>query len=150
MHIPHFNRLLLQIVGKAFRHFLRERSYKHSSLFGNHSVYLALQIVDLPFRRADFNDRVQKPRRADNLFGIVVGYRKLVIRGGCGNENNLPYPLVEFFKRKRTVIVSRFQPETEIDEILFSRPVAVIHRPYLRHGHMAFVDKRYKIFGEII
>ena len=104
----------------------------------------------LPFRRADFHERIEKPRGADDLLRVVIRNRKFVLRGRGGNKNRLSHSRIELRKRKRSVVVSRLQSETEIDEVLLSRPVAVIHRADLRNGHMTFVDESYEILREII
>lgn len=81
VHIPHFERLFFKIIGKAFRHFLRERGNEYSSAGIDNFSYFGLQIVYLPFRRSYLDHRIEKPGRTDNLFGVVVRYGQFVVGG---------------------------------------------------------------------
>ena len=56
----------------------------------------------------------------------------------------------KFVEGERPVVIGRGQAEAVVDEALFTRVVAVVHRAHLRQRHVAFVDKQQKIVREVV
>ena len=60
------------------------------------------------------------------------------------------HAILEFLKRQRTIIQRARQPEPVLHQVLFARPVAVIHALQLRHRLMALVDEHQGVRRQII
>ena len=88
--------------------------------------------------------------RPSDAITFFISLCKSSIRGSSRYINGLTYSRTEFVKSQRAIIVSRAKSETITDKIVFPRSVTVVHRAYLRNGHMAFIDKHDEVFREII
>ena len=56
----------------------------------------------------------------------------------------------KFVEGERPVVIGRGQAEAVVDEALFTRVVAVVHRAHLRQRHVALVDEEDEIVGEVV
>src|ERR1700751_2473845 len=58
--------------------------------------------------------------------------------------------MLEFFEGERAIVEGRGHAETEVDESLFARAIAVIHGADLRDGLVRFVNDEQKIRRDVI
>ena len=56
----------------------------------------------------------------------------------------------KFVEGERPVVIGRGQAEAVVDQALFTRVVAVVHRAHLRQRHVALVDEEDEIVGEVV
>ncbi len=108
-------------------------------------------MVDLVQRGFHLYQRVKQTGRADNLLDHhTLALLQLVVGRGGADIYDLSGQTLEFLKPQRAVVEGRLQAEAVVDKILLARKVAAIHRPYLRHRHMALVNYRQVVFREIV
>ena len=150
VHIAHLDAIFLQIPRQILGHLLCQRRDKRPLALCRRRVDLADEVVDLSLDRSDKDLRVKQAGGPDDLFGDLAGAFALIVRGRGRDVDGLPDAAVELVERQRPVVIGRRQTEAEVDERLFSRPVAVVHRPHLRERHVALVDEQQKILWEIV
>ena len=77
-------------------------------------------------------------------------FRQFIRSGRRGYINKLLVRALKLFERQRPVVHGRRQTKSVLDEVFFSRPVAVVHAAKLRHRLMAFVDEHQRVLRQII
>ena len=107
------------------------------------------EVVHLMAGGTHFNGRIEQTGRTYHLFGhnTFRAFQLVFCRSG-GNVNGLGRQCLEFFEAERAVVFGRRQTETVFDQIGLSGQIAAVHRPYLRHGDVTFVDDEQKILRE--
>ena len=93
---------------------------------------------------------IQEPGGTDDLFHHLVGGFHFVGPGSGRNVDDLPPLGLEFIKSQRPVVDGRRQPEPVLHQLFLPRPVSGVHGSELGQGHMALVDHRKEIFGEVV
>ena len=74
----------------------------------------------------------------------------LIGAGRSGDVDDLVDALLELAEVEGPVVEGGRQPEAEVDEDLFARPVAAVHRPDLGQGHVGLVDEQQVVLGEVV
>src|SRR5581483_4397196 len=96
------------------------------------------EIIHLPLNRANLYFGIDQAGWPDDLFDDYARrFRQFIRTGCCGYINRLIDAILKFFKRKRPVVPSARQPESILDQNVFTRPVAVVHALKLRYGLVA-------------
>ena len=150
MDISYLDAVLFKILGKVFRHLTSKRGNENALVLLNSQSYLTHKVVNLTFNVSDLYFGVNEARRSDKLLCGGVRMLTLVVSRRCADEYRLIYLFLELFKEERTVIVSRGQTETEINEIFLSRRVTTAHTANLRQSYVRLVNEKKKILREII
>ena len=68
MKIAHLNLEATQVLGELLRHSLGERRHENPFAAFYPALNLANEVIDLPFRRANLDGRIQQTRGPNNLF----------------------------------------------------------------------------------
>ena len=90
-----------------------------------------------------------KPGRPNDLLDdFAARLLQLVFARRRADEHHLVDLLLPLLKLQRPVVERARQPEAVLDERLLPAPVAVVHRPNLRHGDVRLIDDHQKIFGK--
>ena len=109
------------------------------------------QVVHLAADGPHFHLRIEQAGGADDLLDHRAGRLGQLIRARRGgNVDDLVDAILEFFERERTVVERAGQAESEFDQRLFARTVAMIHALKLRDGLVAFVEEHQRIVRKII
>ncbi len=69
VHVAHADALFVQVFGQVLGHALGQGGDQGAQAAQRHLAHLVQQVVDLHFDRADFDLRIDKAGRADDLFG---------------------------------------------------------------------------------
>ena len=111
---------------------------------------LGHQVVDLALGRPDFDHRVDQAGRANDLLDNLLRVCQLVgSRCGAGVDHLVERGL-KLVEAQRTVVHGAGQPEPEVDQHLFARPIAVVHAAQLRDGHVRLVDDEQPVGREVV
>src|SRR5690606_11922028 len=130
MQIPHANPDTLEEIGEVLRHPLREGGDEDALPALRAPPDLGEQVVDLSLHRPDFHDRVEQPRRADDLLDDhSAALLQLVVARRRRNENDLRDHLLPLVEAQRAVVELRGEAEAVLDEDQLAGPIAVVHRP---------------------
>ena len=106
-------------------------------------------MLNLDRRRHDFDDRIEKSGRPNDLLDdSALGPLEFVLGRSRAHKDDFVEPLFPFGEFERPVVVRAREPESVIDEVLFARAVARIHGADLGHGNVRLVDEHKKVFGE--
>ena len=150
VHIAHLYSHSFEVCGQILRHFLGEGCDKCALFFLCSYIYLRHKVVKLAFSRSDGYFGIKQTCRSDNLLGDNLAFFGFKVARSRADENRLINSFVEFVEVERTVIKRRGQTEAVVDKALFARVVACEHSPDLRKRNVGFVDKKQKIFREIV
>ena len=138
------------MVRQILRHALGEGGYQHPLVPCGTDPDLLHQIVDLAGDGPHLHTGVQQACGADHLLHDLVGSLPLVLPRRGGDEHRLTEALLELRELQGAVIIGAGQTEAVLHQALLPGPVAVIHGPHLRQGHMALVHKEDKILREVV
>ena len=138
------------MVRQILRHALGEGGYQHPLVPCGTDPDLLHQIVDLAGDGPHLHTGVQQARGADHLLHDLVGSLPLILPRRGGDEHRLTEALFKLRKLQGAVIIGAGQAEAVLHQALLPGPVAVIHGPHLRQGHMALVHKEDKILREVV
>ena len=98
------------------------------------------QVVYLSLGRTDLNLRIDQPRRTDDLLCDLLGMFHF-IWPGCGRRiNSVSHMLFKLAEFEWAIVHRTRQAEAVLHQGFLAGPVAVVHAPNLRHGHMTLVD----------
>ena len=150
MHIASTNPLIKQMIGKIFRHFLRERGNEHALVGTSALASFVDNVVDLARNGPHIDIGIEQPRRTNNLLDLLLADLFLVIARRGRHVNELGHALLEFVEAQRAIVEAARQTETMLGERDFSTAVAFVHATNLRHRDMALVDDAEEIFREIV
>ncbi len=150
MHIASTNPLIKKMVGKIFRHFLRERGNEHALVSTSALAGFIDNVVDLARNRPHINIGIKQPRRANNLLDLLLADLFLIVARRGRHVNELGHALLEFVEAQRAVVKTTRQTETMFGERDLSTAVAFVHATNLRHRDVALVDDAQEIFREIV
>ena len=150
MQISHTNARVFQIIGQIFCHFDRQRCDQYALFSRCPRVDFANQIINLPFNRPDKNFRVEQSGRTNELFHNLAGTTLFKVGWRCADVNHLMDALLKLCKIERPIIQRRRQAESVVNQALFSRLVARVHRSHLRNRHVRFINNHQKILWKII
>ena len=90
MHVANLDPSLVQILGQVLRHPLGQRRDERTVTCSGRRLDLVDAVVDLILDRLDLDRRVDKTRRADNLFGEhAAGLFHFPRPRGCRYTNRL-------------------------------------------------------------
>ena len=109
------------------------------------------QVLDLVRGGTYFHFRVHQPGRAHDQFDdlpfrfltLVVARRRRHVDAAWRTQ----FPFLEL---QRPVVQRRRQPESELDQRLLARTVALVHGADLRNGHMRFVDHQQRVGRQVV
>ncbi len=108
-------------------------------------------VIDLGGDRADLDLGVDEAGRSHDEFGdLAFGVLQFIRPGRGGHEDRARRSALPFLELQRPVVERGRQPETEFDQRFLARPVALVHRAYLGHGHVRFVDHQQRIGRQVI
>ena len=144
---------LLEEGGEIFRHPHRQGGDQHPLIFRDPLIELHADIIHLPFRRLDDDQRVEQSGRTDDLFHhLAIGMIEFIVARGCGTVDHLGLlnHLLEFIKAHRPVFQGRGKTEAVFHERFLPLPVAVVHAPDLGQGDMRLIDDQQHVIGEIV
>ena len=151
MQVAHADARLIHIFGEFFGHALGKRRHQHALLDLDFIVALGEKIVHLCSHLLDLIRRIDQPRRADHLlYERAVGTLQFPLARRSGNEHRLRAHRIPFFEFERAVIHAGRQAKPIFHQHGFTRMIAVIHPADLRHGNMAFIDKKQRVFRQIL
>src|SRR5262245_18754684 len=109
------------------------------------------QIIDLPAYGTHFNLWIRETSRPYYLLhNHAARFCQFVGTWSRRDIHDLIRPALKLFKCQRAVVERGRQSETVFDEVLFSRTIAVIHTPHLRHRLMTLVDEHYRVLWKVI
>ena len=151
MEVAHSHAELAIIVGEIFGHALGERGHQDAFLLFHALPDFRKEIVHLAgdWTHEDFG--IHEPRRANDLLDDdALGAFQLVIARRRGNEERLPHVLLEFLEAQGPVVERARKAEPVLDQGLFARAVAAVHRAELGDRLMRLVDDEQEILGEIV
>ncbi len=112
---------------------------------------LVQQIVHLAADRPHVDFGIDQAGGPDDLLDHRAGGLRQLVRTGRGrNVNRLMHAILEFLERQRAIVERAGQAESELDQVLLARAVAVIHALKLRNGLVAFVEEQQRVVRQII
>ena len=150
MQISHTNARVFQIIGQIFCHFDRQRCDQYALFSRCPRVDFSNQIINLPFNRPDKNFRGEQSGRTNELFHNLAGTTLFKVGWRCADVNHLMDALLKLRKIERPIIQRRRQAESVVNQALFSRLVARVHRSHLRNRHVRLINNHQKILWKII
>ena len=150
VHVAGFDSGGGEVLGQVLGHFLCQSRDQAALSPVDLGVDLADEVVDLPLDGPDEDLRIQKARRADDLFGQLPGAFALVGSRRRRDVYPLVNPLFKLFKHQRPVVVGRGQAEAVLHQRVLPRPVTPVHSPHLGQSHMALIHKEKEILREIV
>ncbi len=151
MQVPALHSDFRVILGKILRHTFGQRGDEHPLVLLRAEPDLVKQIVNLAAHRPHFDLGIGEAGRTNDLLDDdAAGFRQFIRSGRRGNINKLIGPPLELFECQWPVVHGRRKAKAILDEVFFSRPVAVIHAAKLRHRLMAFVDEHQRVLRQII
>jgi len=99
------------------------------------------QIVDLARHRTNFHRRVKQTGRTNKLLDHhSTGTEQFRFTRGGADADNLRDHLLELLESERPVIERRREPESMLDQNIFTGTVSPVHPPYLRKRHMRLIN----------
>ena len=150
VHVADAYTAFVHVFGEVFRHALRQHSDERAVAFARDLPHFVEQIVDLRFRGSNFDDRIDKPCRPDDLLReCAAGLLHFPARGRRRDEHRLRAHRVPLFKAKRAIVHARRQPESVFRERGLAPEVAAEHAADLRNGDVALVGKNERVVGQI-
>ena len=150
MQIPAADARVREVGREILGHLLCECGHECALIFGDASVDLADEIVDLPLDGAHKDLRVEQAGRPDDLLGDLPRVLALIVARRGRDIDGLMHPLLKFLEFQRTVIVRARQAEAVLDERVLARTVAAVHGAHLRQRDVALIDKEQKILRKIV
>ena len=108
------------------------------------------QVVDLALGRPHLDDRIEQPRRPDDLFHDLAGMLALVECRRGADVDRLRDVVVKLLKGQRPVVKRAGQAEAIVDQHFLARPVAVVHAAHLRQRHVALVHDQQPVGREVV
>ena len=142
--------LVVEVLRKILRRALRQSGNEHAVLLRDDPADLRDEVVDLVRERTHLDHGVEEPRRTYHLLRDGLRLLVLVVARRRRAVDYLVHLRVEFVEGQRTVVLRAGKAEAELDELRLARLVAVVHRAYLRDGHVALVDDGEEVVGEVV
>ncbi len=156
VQVAHPDAELEQVVGQVLAHLLGQRRDQDPLVALGAQPDLVHEVVDLALGRLDDDLGVDQAGRADHLLddvgtGAGAGDAAQLVRSrGRRQVDGLADPLEELLPLQRAVVHRARQPEAVVDQRRLAGAVALVHRPDLRHRHMALVEDQQEVLGEVV
>src|SRR6185437_252130 len=132
MQIVDFYSNLTQIIGEILRHLIGQGRHQSALAAAHPKPELLNQVVDLSDGRTNVDRGIDQARRANHLLDDALAMLVLV-RARCrGHEDDLIDVALELLKHQRSVVQSRRQAKSIVNENFLARTVAVVHATDLR------------------
>ncbi len=151
VQVPHADAELAVVVRQVLRHALGERGHEHALVLLDPDLDLAEQVVDLPGHGAHLDLGIHESRRPDELLDDdPLHLVELVLAGGRRDVDRLAHVVLELLELERPVVERARQTKAVVDQRLFARAVAPVHRLNLRDRLVGLVDDEQEVRREVV
>src|ERR1017187_6858274 len=151
VHVTAANAHLAVVLGQVLGHALGQGGDQHPLILLRATANLVQQVVNLSLHRTHFHLGIDEASRANDLLHHYARRLGQFVRAGCrGNIHSLVYAMLEFLKRKGTIVERAGKAESVFDQVLFARAVAVPHAVQLRYRLVGFVDEQHVVARYVI
>ena len=150
MQVTYLDTIVCQVVGQLLGHALGQCGDQHALVFVDPDADFTQHIIDLVGSRTHLYLRVYQTGGAHDLLDHLP-CMLLLVSGWCGGyKNRLPHLAFELFKLQRPVVQRTGQPKAIVHQVVFARPVAVVHGVELANHDVTFVQEHHRVFGHVI
>ena len=151
MNVTALDAQSIQVFREFLSHAFGQRRDQDPFVFSQGFPNFYDEVVHLMVARPDFNGGVKESCRPNDLLDHdSFGTLQLKIGRGGADVDGLVDDAVEFVMGERTVVQSRRESETVVNQRDLPRPVATKHGSNLWHRHVALVNDHQEILGEVV
>ncbi len=142
MQVVNLKTHLEQVICHIFSHTLGQGGHQSAFTLIDPRTKFNDQVIDLPLGRPYLHLGVQQAGRTNDLFHHLICFFHLIrTRRGAGVHGDAHH-FFKFRELQRTIVFSRRQTKTIIDQNLFPGTVTVVHTAQLGHHHVGFVQNQ--------
>ena len=151
MHIAAAHADFCVIAGQIFCHAFGQRGDQDALAFLGALADFGEQVINLTAYRSNFNLRIDKAGRSNNLLhNNAPGLRQLIRAGRCRDIRDLVGAAFKFFKSQRAIVHGRRKPVAIFDQALLAGAIAMPHAVELGNSYVRLIDEKQMILRKII